>query len=728
MSNFPEDAISIPSIIGTEKILAVRAGDGAMLELTPAQLKTYIGAGTDPGLSQAFNDYVIANNLAVGGKVAQSAFDTFVSTYNATVNGLQPKVDGKGLSTNDYTNAEKQAMSELSNFDPTQFANSPFFESINGMYYPVLTAEGLDNPTANATNGLANHPSGGVVAAVAGTAGSGNIYLPKPIDASKPFRVAILIEINDDLPITQLHFGDASDDFRTGIRGTNLRTSGIGATVGGDVLAALTAIPAGTKVWFMMTGDGKNVTSAIIPDVNPMGLYISTSSIVWDQRVLYKINPINALNSGIAIFGGAGTLARYKLTRLSIATQSTQNRIIGVFINQGLGNPSDGKLNPPGFFRTSILQDNSAIIFIPKVQGSRPVDLVMLNHQNAYGNLSNCTFGTGTAPTIMKLWEGGYCAFGIDGGYNAPTATATEATVSNWGAPTGMKYRKALLEYVRANIPATRYLNLLGFSMGFLVSLRYAIQYPNSVRSICAVSGVCDLSDCYTNRGFSGTIQKAFGDFYVSAANSTGVDPALSVRVTASQIAGVTSLPIGALTSAIPAGTTLILDTGTALQTAVVTTAAAAVNATTLSVQATIATMNTGATYGASAYWTKLTYGFGQPDEAYYSAPYIWKDTYVGATAYFVNDIVTKPSTSTLKSFYFVDPVRNVFVFLGIDMMVIQTEDDTLVPSLQVKAFKQAFESAGGSLSLTLLPTGGHLGASIFDPAATLAFFNSKNS
>ena len=63
MSDFPEEALPINSIIGSEKILSVRAADGVMIFLTPSQLRTFIGSALATINNQ---EIILGGNITVG--------------------------------------------------------------------------------------------------------------------------------------------------------------------------------------------------------------------------------------------------------------------------------------------------------------------------------------------------------------------------------------------------------------------------------------------------------------------------------------------------------------------------------------------------------------------------------------------------------------------------------------------------------------------------------------
>lgn len=61
--------------------------------------------------------------------------------------------------------------------------------------------------------------------------------------------------------------------------------------------------------------------------------------------------------------------------------------------------------------------------------------------------------------------------------------------------------------------------------MGGLNALLYSSFY-GGIRKIALNAPAVDLSDSFTNRGFSSTVQKAYGTFYVAINSSTNSNPA----------------------------------------------------------------------------------------------------------------------------------------------------------------------------------------------------------
>lgn len=625
----------------------------------------------------------------------------------------------------DLTEAIEEYLPETDKNLIYQSTSNTAFESENGMYYPVLRAEGLESST-----GLTNHASGGIVASVAGTTGSGNLYLPRAIDPTKPWRCAVLIEINDAQPITNLHFSNANGDWFTGARINNADTGSVSSDLAGTSLAVqygfTGGIPSGTKLWFGLISDGISKVSAFIIPENPTGFNANvgyTFQSAFDSRARsLERNISDQQQAGTNIVGGAGVQLKNRLCRLSIGTKSTANRIIGVYWNQGFSGPKDGRLQPPFMLRTTVAQDVSGLVICPRKQGFQPIDLVQTFHPNGNPGGYSLDGSNGNSVELLKMYQAGYLICDIAGEQNFSNFTG--ATGSNWGAPAGMVYRKKMLEWVRKNIQGTKNVFLVGQSMGAMNALRFHAMYPNVAKGIIGVSGAVDLSDSYTNRGFSAIIQKAFGTWYVNIANSTGIDPAQSVVTTGTNAISATSITVSALTATIPSGTILTLQTGTG-QVTVVTTAQANSGATSISVTALTVAINAGARYDMTAYWTQINFGYGAPDDIYYESPYTWRDTYVGATAYTVNNIVTKPSTGTVNNFKFADPTLQFQVYKNIPIRLFHGSADVLIPPSQMTNFASLVNGIGGNVVTTAIAEGGHLTSDVYKGDDIVSFLNS---
>lgn len=616
------------------------------------------------------------------------------------------------------------------NKNVAQFSNSPFLDTEDGLYSPVINANELSN-----TTGLTNHASGGVVAAVSGVTGTGDMFMPRAIDMTKPWRSAILIEINDSDSITELHFCDQVADSFTGLRFTKISNTGITgtftATTASNNYGSTGGIPTGTKIWICMSYDGVSaVTWNLIPEnTAPLRYSVNTSppaNGAWTGYAYGTKRDPAIQSSGKNCFGGTGIQAKYNLCRLRIATASAQNRIIGVWWNQGLGNPKDGLLQPPACMQIKVLNDETGWVIIPKTLGVVPTDIVQSYHPSSNnGGFSVLDTATGNPTELAKIVDGGYLLCGITGADIASDLTG--ATSTNWGASSGTRYRKALTEWVKANIPNTRNLFMLGNSMGALCSLRYASQHVGQVKGIACVSGAYSLLDCYNTLGFNTLIDQAYGVWYLTLSSITGLNPSLVVTAAGNSLIGAITLTVSALSSQVPSGTTLTLLSGTG-PTTVVTTALAASGATSITVSALTAQVNNTAKFDTTAHFTPLTQAYTQVPDVYYTGVYIWRNVYVQATAYSANDIIIVPAAgATGNTYRFADPNLTISPFKSIPMKIWHGDADVTIPLAQAQSFRTTINNEGGNCTLVTVSGGTHLGPTIFDGAGIVSFFNSLN-
>jgi hypothetical protein len=485
--------------------------------------------------------------------------------------------------------------------DPTQFSNSEFYEAENGMYNPVLKAEQL-----SALSGLSTHASGGVIATTAGVSGSGSIYLPKAIDLTKSFKAAVLVELNDSNALN-ISFTNETNETWSGFK-ASASTAGISANIDASVwlnqYGFTGGIPIGTKVWFVLTYDGANFLQAqMIPeDLERMLMDCDNGSpspafqAAWDNRGVSITYLPTLLAGNNLVFGGAAQ-PQNNLCRFNVTNTSVNNRVLGIWWSEGLGNPKDGQLKPLSVVRTKIGNDDSAWFLLPKNLSYSQVDRLMCFHPNGNSGGFSCITGSnGNLPEIAKIWKSGqYLLFGISGTDVQTIDNWEGALCSNWGSAVGMNYRNMQEKWLLDNIPGTRKLNLLGQSMGCLNAVRYAIQYPNQVNKIIGIAGAWGLEDCYAIPAFVPIINNAFGSFF-NVENAISYTTRQVITVSANAVIAATTVSVNALTEAISANSKIVLKTGTG-EAIVTVTASAAVGATSLAVTALTVAITAGATY-----------------------------------------------------------------------------------------------------------------------------------
>jgi hypothetical protein len=107
------------------------------------------------------------------------------------------------------------------------------------------------------------------------------------------------------------------------------------------------------------------------------------------------------------------------------------------------------------------------------------------------------------------------------------TTDYTNALTSNWGAPTGELWRKAAVDWVRANLPSAWQLGHFSYSMGCENALNYEKAWPGATDVVC-VSGITNLTGAYNQSGnpFGTIINNAYGDWYLASQASTNQNPA----------------------------------------------------------------------------------------------------------------------------------------------------------------------------------------------------------
>lgn len=85
------------------------------LELQGIKDSIPVTVPADGGNADTVNGHTVECDVPADAKFTDTIYDD--SALKATVANKVDKVSGKGLSTNDYTNPEKQKLAELSNYD-----------------------------------------------------------------------------------------------------------------------------------------------------------------------------------------------------------------------------------------------------------------------------------------------------------------------------------------------------------------------------------------------------------------------------------------------------------------------------------------------------------------------------------------------------------------------------------------------------------------------------------
>ncbi|MGA0556550.1 hypothetical protein ACO2Q8_07865 [Larkinella sp. VNQ87] len=662
------------------------------------------------------------------GKVLKDALDSLSSTVSGLVAAGAPTVasqtealagteNSKYMSPLRFSQAYEQADEEF------QFAQKA---TRNGVSIPLFKSLALASPS-----GLSVHASGGIVASADNVNGTGYISLGQAIDVTKPFRASVLCEIGNDTRTMRVQLTNDTNNTAVGVRMSYPANSGIGVDVGNSTthngVGGAETIPAGTKVWLNIVGDGERVTTCLIlPSYSGLGGGGFQSAL--RKVMITQPSLITASASGVEVWGA--TQATSQLSRIYIQNASTQNKVLGVYIQQGnWDGPIDAGFSVPAVVQTKVLNEVSTgsitpWILIPSNYGRSAVDIIQYHHPN--GNPGDMGNQPSSHSMIHALWEAGFVVCGLSG-----TQTFTDfagVTASNWGAPAGLVYRKAMVDRVRALMPRTRKLNHFGVSMGGLNALDYEITYPGHSNKIFTVSGAVDLTASYgLSTTFANLIKAGYSDFWVNIQAATGITPGTVVNVTSNQAAGVTTLPVTALSAAIPAGTVLNFLSGTVSGvTSITVTAAAAAGATSITVSATTGTINSSAKFDTSAYWVQINRPKTAPPINFYGGSYTWRTgSYANATAYVVNDIVAISNTGAASNFADRDPVLAVSRLLNLKgIRMHHGSADATIPISQMTNFATAYQNAGGTVVTQTFTGEDHLTAACYgDPSTVVAFF-----
>lgn len=517
--------------------------------------------------------------------------------------------------------------------------------------------------------GLAVHASGGIIAAAAGVTGTGKIALPSPIDPTKPFRVHMLVEINENANNLTLQLGSTgTPPFWSGLRMTSIKTDNISGNAGnpttfnslGGATGAL-PYPAGTKVWFNVCGDGQYISMSIIPDIAAASFQADwikqpTFQAAYN-RIYWVVDDVPDVSSGAGQFTWGRAGQADQLTQIYFTSNSALTRLIGVYCNVGeLEGPGDARMGAPLVMALSNSQDNGGavtstpLVLLPPAwgcPGSR--DFVMQHHPNGNpGTLMQSNSG----PAALAMYAAGY-GQGTLSGCQA-SGDYAGATSSNWGAPTGLLYRKNFLDYFRNAFRFDGKLIHFGMSMGVLNALRYFAEYGEG-DAVVGISGAVDLTDSFNNRGFSAIINAGFGAWYRSVADA-----------------------------------------------------------------------NTGNAPEASPeQWVRINRGVRAPGLRSLVAPYNWRNLYAAGTTYAKHDVVYRAYAGGVAGLAGYDPVLTPKLYAGLPIKLWHGDADATIPLAQAQSFVSAVNRYASAASLVTVAGGGHVTAGMFDSAAIVAYLDS---
>jgi poly(3-hydroxybutyrate) depolymerase len=233
----------------------------------------------------------------------------------------------------------------------------------------------------------------------------------------------------------------------------------------------------------------------------------------------------------LAYSGGSGGRGAWSqgLSQIAVRTSATTTKILTIFARQGdYSSGPSSRVECPILIAPIIAGDATALVRAPEWTPGTPRDLVLVFHG---ANSSETTAhgvggGADDGAAIGGLVEAGYVVAYMRGTSDTSGTTYSGPLASNWGAPGPLAtWWKKLLDTIRSKFPI-RNVYLLGLSMGLENALRFYATYPEAIKAIAGISGVCNLTYAYNSEGFKPVIDAAHGTS--TAAAIAGYDPTLT--------------------------------------------------------------------------------------------------------------------------------------------------------------------------------------------------------
>jgi len=346
------------------------------------------------------------------------------------------------------------------------------------------------------------------------------------IDTSKPFRIDMVVKITDATVTAdnfQVSFGQkGSSDARVNNSFVFDNTNkAITAYSGASYYLGNTSTPfvSGDSYQFSIISTGTKVSAIIKSISKPWNAQFSAGVFLPnnDGRIGYRVNPITFLSGGFSPFTNLNDI---KITAASVGKYEVQS----VYASNTMSPPKWGLVT---IYEPNILNDGldgtyPSMVISPK--GSEV--LVQYHHPNATAGAIPGT--TGLNRLVSALFNNGKSiCYGTFNSYNNPAGTnlfGAGVTSSNWGAPTGLKYRKSLQDNA-VSVLNPKSIFQLGASMGGLNSVMFATNYPDKLKGVIGISPAFDTETNFAGGTYGNIIKKAFGTAYRSLVSQTGVTP-----------------------------------------------------------------------------------------------------------------------------------------------------------------------------------------------------------
>jgi pimeloyl-ACP methyl ester carboxylesterase len=358
-----------------------------------------------------------------------------------------------------------------------------------------------------------------VATGISGVAGAGSklTYDFSGVDTAKEFRFDIIFTINAttaasflkiNLKNKALNF--LGDNF---LQFTNAVSTSY--FYGANVMSTTDNFT-GAKFQFSIIGHLGNITYSVIRlDTDWNGVIFSSGfQTAHANRACIRTRKKTELNS---------TVLPFEFCNFLEITATNANEFVINSVNINKTSLKDQLFPLRTIYAPKVYNDNieNNTNYHPIVMSkASPLSLMQWHHPNGTtGSIYN-------ADTFSEFYKQSIAICFLTGNsFNNPTGTnlfGAGVSSSNWGAITGMKYRKKLMDLASGALQTKSIINF-GGSMGGLNALAYSTMYPDDVACIVSISGALDLITNFNNSTFTNIIRKAYSSAYVALVANTNV-------------------------------------------------------------------------------------------------------------------------------------------------------------------------------------------------------------
>lgn len=444
-------------------------------------------------------------------------------TITGTANG------DSGLVNLYFSGTETATLNGLTSLTITGATNMipcSFIHDINGLRWyrdnstttsnsDIFSKEVLNISDLTTNSGFVNVENG----VNGGALGTENFTVSFPtIDYTRKFRIDVIIKIKDASTANAKIEIKKDGNSWQGLSYIDVGAGNLAMNKSHLNSQGFSSVPSNSTFQYSLIGNGKRVIRNIMPiSVKWNGNYATTYLPAFTGQIVTQTEAYN--------YNPSGTVEMFKdIDIISVTGTNTSEVVIESINIQYFDDVSiyEHKQYLVTLMDITILNDAiddvyPSYLYCP----TNPKALVQWHHPSSFnGTIDSSQYGT----FFSDLFSDGYAVcFGTFNSFNNPSGTplwGAGVTSSNWGAPSGLVYRKALNDYVDSLIHAPYFIQI-GGSMGAFNALTYTVNYPDKVRGAIGISGALDLTYNYNN-GYSGVINKAYGASYKCILPSTG--------------------------------------------------------------------------------------------------------------------------------------------------------------------------------------------------------------